>query len=204
MLRCTLFSTSGSRSWEQLLKTLKSSLSAHKRISGIISKSWTVSCCCYFKYLSLSSNYPWYECSPSSVIISTHFLTVVRMTEQSLSRSPMSRCHPHLPPDWSESHYRVIVIDNIVITDLQKVKKKPIPASEAESLVKKLKLKGYKECSAFTQDGLKDVFDEALIIALDPPTKYSQRSICGCVIIWDQKKNDIEVDLWIKITFLNI
>ena len=111
------------------------------------------------------------------------------MTEQSLSRSPMSRCHPHLPPDWSESHYRVI--DNIVITDLQKVKKKPIPASEAESLVKKLKLKGYKECSAFTQDGLKDVFDEALIIALDPPTKYSQRSICGCVIIWDQKKNDI-------------
>ena len=56
--------------------------------------------------------------------------------------------------------------------------------SDGESLVKKLKLQGYKECSAFTQDGLKNVFDEALIIGLDPPKKPKPSRLCGCVMMW--------------------
>ena len=66
--------------------------------------------------------------------------------------------------------------------------------SDAESLVKKLKLKGYKECSAFTQDGLKNVFDEALIIGLEPPEKAPSR-LCGCVIMWADNPNSLRLDI---------
>ena len=39
-------------------------------------------------------------------------------------------------------------------------KQKPITKEMGENLVKKLKLNQYLECSAYTQDGLKTVFDE--------------------------------------------
>ena len=45
----------------------------------------------------------------------------------------------------------------------------PVTRERAEQVAQDLKLVGYKECSAFTQEGLKDVFDEAIMIALDPP-----------------------------------
>ena len=39
---------------------------------------------------------------------------------------------------------------------------------EAEKVVKQLKLVTYLDCSATTQKGLKAVFDEAIINAIDP------------------------------------
>ena len=46
---------------------------------------------------------------------------------------------------------------------------------EAEALSKKLKAVKYVECSARTQKGLKDVFDEAILAALEPPDAKTQK-----------------------------
>ena len=44
-----------------------------------------------------------------------------------------------------------------------------VKREEAEKLVKQMKLVSYLDCSATTQKGLKSVFDEAIINAIDPP-----------------------------------
>ena len=64
------------------------------------------------------------------------------------------------------------------LQDLQKKKMRPVTQERAEQVAQDLKLIGYKECSAFTQDGLKDVFDEAIMIALDPPQPDNQTNCC--------------------------
>ena len=64
------------------------------------------------------------------------------------------------------------------LQDLQKKKMRPVRKERAEQLAEDLKLFGYKECSAFTQDGLKDVFDEAIMIALDPPKPEKMNNCC--------------------------
>ncbi len=47
-------------------------------------------------------------------------------------------------------------------------------------MAKEISAVKYVECSALTQKGLKNVFDEAIIAALDPPsTKKSKK----CLII---------------------
>ena len=53
---------------------------------------------------------------------------------------------------------------------LQKANNRPIEADQAEALAKALKAVKYVECSALTQKGLKDVFDEAILAALEPPS----------------------------------
>lgn len=43
---------------------------------------------------------------------------------------------------------------------------------------KKIGATVYKECSALTQDGLKEVFDEAIKIVLFPEQKKEKKSKC--------------------------
>ena len=62
-----------------------------------------------------------------------------------------------------KSQNRIITLN----LELQKRKRKPVEKAEAEAVVKLLNLTTYKECSAFSQEGLKDVFDEAISIALE-------------------------------------
>ena len=62
--------------------------------------------------------------------------------------------------------------------DLHKKKMRPVTQERAEQVPQYLKLIGYKECSAFTQEGLKDVFDEAIIIPLYPPQPNNQTKCC--------------------------
>ena len=69
------------------------------------------------------------------------------------------------------------------LQDLQKKKMRPVRKERAEQLAEDLKLFGYKECSAFTQDGLKDVFDEAIMIALDPPKPEENNNCCRYALI---------------------
>ncbi|KAI5093292.1 cell division control protein 42-like isoform 2, partial [Silurus meridionalis] len=58
--------------------------------------------------------------------------------------------------------------DPSTIEKLAKNKQKPITPETAEKLARDLKAVKYVECSALTQRGLKNVFDEAILAALEP------------------------------------
>ena len=46
---------------------------------------------------------------------------------------------------------------------------------DAEKVVKQMKLVTYVDCSATTQKGLKAVFDEAIINAIEPPARERKK-----------------------------
>ena len=56
---------------------------------------------------------------------------------------------------------------------------KQISVQEAEALVSELKLKTYKECSALTGEGLKDVFDEAVVVGLSQDEPTVKKTLCS-------------------------
>ena len=53
---------------------------------------------------------------------------------------------------------------------LAKQKMQPVRKEDGERMAKELGAVKYVECSALTQFKLKDVFDEAIVAALEPPT----------------------------------
>ncbi|RIB21133.1 cell division control protein 42 [Gigaspora rosea] len=59
--------------------------------------------------------------------------------------------------------------DPLVIEKLSRQKMRPITLEQGENLAQKLGAVKYVECSARTQKGLKNVFDEAIVAALEPP-----------------------------------
>ena len=65
--------------------------------------------------------------------------------------------------------------DAATIEKLSKVKQKPITCDSAEKLSRELRAVKYVECSALTQKGLKNVFDEAILAALEPPEQPKKR-----------------------------
>ena len=58
---------------------------------------------------------------------------------------------------------------------LSKQKQRPITIEAAEKLSRELRAAKYVECSALTQMGLKNVFDEAILAALEPPEPAKKR-----------------------------
>ena len=52
---------------------------------------------------------------------------------------------------------------------------KPISTDAAEKLAVQLRAVKFVECSALTQKGLKNVFDEAILAALEPPEKEGKK-----------------------------
>uniref|UniRef100_A0A2K5EZJ3 Cell division control protein 42 homolog n=1 Tax=Aotus nancymaae TaxID=37293 RepID=A0A2K5EZJ3_AOTNA len=70
--------------------------------------------------------------------------------------------------------------DPSTIEKLAKNKQKPITPETAEKLACDLKAVKYVECSALTQKGLKNVFDEAILAALEPPEPKKSRR---CVLL---------------------
>uniref|UniRef100_A0A8C6PFF4 Cell division cycle 42 n=1 Tax=Nothobranchius furzeri TaxID=105023 RepID=A0A8C6PFF4_NOTFU len=70
--------------------------------------------------------------------------------------------------------------DPSTIEKLAKNKQKPITPEMAEKLARDLKAVKYVECSALTQKGLKNVFDEAILAALEPPEPKKKRK---CVLL---------------------
>ena len=70
--------------------------------------------------------------------------------------------------------------DNATIEKLAKNRQKPISTESGERLSKELQAVKYLECSALTQKGLKNVFDEAIIAALEPPKKEKKKT---CILL---------------------
>jgi len=67
--------------------------------------------------------------------------------------------------------------DQQTIQKLAKNKQKPITTESAERQARELRAVKYVECSALTQEGLKNVFDEAIIAAMEPP-QPKKKSFC--------------------------
>eukprot|EP00056_Hartaetosiga_gracilis_P008903 m.127856 g.127856 ORF g.127856 m.127856 type:complete len:192 (+) comp13014_c7_seq10:441-1016(+) len=70
--------------------------------------------------------------------------------------------------------------DDATMQKLQKSKQKPISMETGEKLARETRAVKYVECSALTQKGLKNVFDEAILAALEPPAEPSTRK---CIIL---------------------
>lgn len=70
--------------------------------------------------------------------------------------------------------------DTKTMEQMQKKSRRPVPAVAANKKAADLKLVKFLECSALKHIGLKDVFDEAIIAALNPPEP--QGKICPCVV----------------------
>ena len=60
------------------------------------------------------------------------------------------------------------------------MKQKPVTVEGSEKLARELRAVKYVECSALTQKGLKNVFDEAILAALEPPEPIKKRK---CVLL---------------------
>jgi len=61
---------------------------------------------------------------------------------------------------------------------LRSRKQSPITQQQGEAMRKKIGAVCFKECSALTQSGLKDIFDEAIKVVLFPETKKKKNSKC--------------------------
>ena len=72
--------------------------------------------------------------------------------------------------------------DAATIERLAKSRSKPVTQEMGDRLAKELKMVKYSECSALTQKGLKDVFDDAILAALEPPVDLTQSNAC-CLLM---------------------
>jgi len=70
--------------------------------------------------------------------------------------------------------------DDQTISQLNSRGQKMVENSEADSMKKEIGAVSFKECSALTQEGLKQVFDEAIRAAMSKPTKKPSR---GCTLL---------------------
>lgn len=61
---------------------------------------------------------------------------------------------------------------------LKSRKQMPITLQQGEAMRKKIGAVVYKECSALTQNGLKDIFDEAIKVVLFPEQQKKKKSKC--------------------------
>ena len=84
----------------------------------------------------------------------------------------------------SSQNFKFFIPSNF-FSELQKKGERQISVDQAEALVSELKLRTYKECSALTGEGLKLVFDEAVVVGLSDETLEEKRCLeCSiCTII---------------------
>lgn len=68
--------------------------------------------------------------------------------------------------------------DRSQIELLAKSKEKGITREQGEHAAKQFGAQAYVECSALTQESLKETFDAAIIAALTPSTTKSNRILC--------------------------
>ncbi|KAH9180233.1 P-loop containing nucleoside triphosphate hydrolase protein [Lactarius sanguifluus] len=71
--------------------------------------------------------------------------------------------------------------DPQVMEKLQRQKQRPVAPEQGERLARELGAVKYVECSALTQKGLKNVFDEAIVAALEPPVVKKKTKCSRCL-----------------------
>ena len=71
-----------------------------------------------------------------------------------------------------------LIDDKDEIEKLKLRKQSPLTAQQGENMRNEIGAVCYKECSALTQVGLNDVFDEAIRIVLSPTPKKPKKSRC--------------------------
>lgn len=72
--------------------------------------------------------------------------------------------------------------DTRILQELHKRKLKPISTESAQKKAAKLGAAGYKECSAVTMNGIKEVFDEAINTVLFPSEEHTKSAKSKCVV----------------------
>ncbi|CAG5888440.1 unnamed protein product, partial [Menidia menidia] len=80
--------------------------------------------------------------------------------------------------------------DSNTLEKLAKNKQRALSCESGEKLARELKAVKYVECSALTQRGLKNVFDEAILAALEPPDNKPKKRCMAtlkCVAVGDQE-----------------
>ena len=73
--------------------------------------------------------------------------------------------------------------DEEVIKELDEHSLKPISIKQGLELQKEIGAVKYIECSALTQYGLKEVFDEVVKVVLWPSSKHKQRKRAICSLL---------------------
>lgn len=70
--------------------------------------------------------------------------------------------------------------DQELVEKLARARQKPVTVEVGEKHARELGAVKYVECSALTQKGLKNVFDEAIVAALNPPETKKK---AGCMLL---------------------
>jgi len=73
--------------------------------------------------------------------------------------------------------------DKEIVDKLAKEGQSPISQSQGENMAREIKAIGYMECSALTQKGLKNVFDEAIKAVVFPPKKKGKGRKGDCLMM---------------------
>ncbi|KAL4843581.1 hypothetical protein H8958_016700 [Nasalis larvatus] len=111
---------------------------------------------------------------------------VISMVSPSSFENVKEKCVPEITHHCPKTPFLLVGTqidlrdDPSTIEKLAKNKQKPITPETAEKLARDLKAVKYVECSALTQKGLKNVFDEAILAALEPPEPKKSRR---CVLL---------------------
>jgi len=73
--------------------------------------------------------------------------------------------------------------DQITVDKLRERRMAPISYQAGVAMQKDIGAVKYLECSALTQKGLKNVFDEAIRAVLHPPQRQPKKKSGGCVVV---------------------
>ena len=83
--------------------------------------------------------------------------------------------------------------DATTLEKLAKSRSKPVTQEMGERMAKELKMVKYLECSALTQKGLKDVFDDAILAGMEPPVDPTPAPCC--LLMWRRYRWDYNVQI---------